>query len=248
MSNDEAPVALVSGAAQRIGACTVQTLHAAGYRVLLHYRQSSGPAEALAAQLNALREDSCRLLRYDLLSADLSALAERVAAQWGRLDLLVNNASSFYPTTLAETTAQQWDDLMGSNLRAPYFLLQALAPMLLQQRGAVVNIADVYAERPLPGYGVYSMAKAGLVMLTKAMAVELAPDIRVNAVAPGAILWPDEANDGFAEEERAAVAQRLPLARKGEPEDIASAVLYLAQAPYITGQILPVDGGRNLLQ
>jgi pteridine reductase len=161
---------------------------------------------------------------------------------------LINNASSFYPTTLAETTAGQWDDLMGSNLRAPYFLLQALAPALSESRGAVVNIVDVYAERPLPGYGVYSMAKAGLVMLTKSMALELAPEVRVNAVAPGAILWPDEANNGFADEEKTAVAERLPLARKGEPEDIAAAVMYLLKADYVTGQILPVDGGRTLLQ
>lgn len=248
MQNTQPKVALVTGAAQRIGACIAQTLHGAGYNVILHYRHSGGAAATLAGQLNAQREGSCASLQQDLLSDDLSGFAQRCQAQWGRIDLLVNNASSFYPTTLDSATQQQWQDLMGSNLRAPYFLIQALQATLIENAGAVVNIVDVYAQRPLPEYTIYSMAKAGLQMLTKALAVELAPAVRVNGVAPGAILWPNDVNDEFAQLEKDTVAARLPLARKGEPADIADAVLFLAQAPYVTGQILPVDGGRTLMQ
>jgi pteridine reductase len=238
-------VALVTGASRRIGAAIVRRLHAADFRVVLHYFRSAAEAEALAAELNQERPDSVRLLRTDLADTEaLPAFIERAAGFWGRLDGLVNNASVFYPTPLGAVTVSQWDELTGSNLKAPFFLAQAVAGHLRQQRGAMVNIVDVYAERPLPGYPVYSIAKAGLAALTKALAVELAPDVRVNGVSPGAILWPEHGQDAAGQ---ADILARVPLARSGAPGDIAEAVLFLMRdAPYVTGQILAVDGGRSL--
>lgn len=235
-------VALVTGAARRIGAEIARVLHGAGYCVALHYHRSAEDAENLAAQLNAERPGSARTLQADLAeTSSLADLVERAAACWGGLDLLVNNASAFYPTPLGHITETHWDDLMASNLKAPLFLAQAAVPHLRRRGGCIVNIVDVYAERPLREYPVYSVAKAGLAALTKALAVELAPDVRVNGVAPGSILWP------VGGDIKPEVLAKVALERPGTPADIAQAVLFLAAgAPYVTGQILAVDGGRNL--
>lgn len=241
------PVALVTGAAQRIGATITRTLHAAGYNTVLHYRKSSGAAQALCAELNTLRPHSAISLMADLNDVHaIERLAQQALAQWQRLDVLVNNASSFYPTPVGKTTAEQWDDLMGSNARAPFFLAQALAPALAAQKGAVVNIADIYADRPLAQHTLYCMAKAANVMLTQSLALEMAPDVRVNGVAPGAILWPEQggAVDTVAQEK---LLGNVPLGRTGLPEDIANTVLFLLRdAPYINGQVIAVDGGRSV--
>lgn len=199
----------------------------------------------MAAELNRLRVSSALVCQADLL--DLSALvklANAAAGAWGRLDVLVNNASSFYPTPLEEVTEGQWEELLGSNLKAPFFLCQAAAPFLRARRGSVVNLIDIHAERGLKGYPVYSIAKAGLVAMTRSLAKELAPDVRVNGVAPGAVLWPEHGVDAVKQAE---ILSRIPLQRTGEPEDVARAALFLAlEAPYVTGQILSVDGGRSL--
>lgn len=237
-------VALITGAARRIGAEIARTLHGAGYGVVLHCQRSGAEADSLAAALEAARPDSARVLRADLSqTAGLAELVERAAGFWGGLDLLVNNASTFYPTPLDTVTEAQWDDLMASNLKAPFFLARAAAGHLRRRRGAIVNIVDIYAERPLRGYPAYSIAKAGLAALTKALAVELAPETRVNGVAPGAILWPEEKGETVIKPE---ILARVPLARSGAPADIAGAVLFLAGSPSVTGQILAVDGGRSL--
>jgi len=236
--------ALVTGGARRIGAAIVRTLHAAGANVVVHYRGSAVAAQALAAELESVRRHSCRTVCGDLLERDfLPHLVETAASAFGSLDVLVNNASSFYPTTLGSVAEDQWQDLMGTNLQAPFFAVQAAYPLLRERRGCVVNIIDIHAERPLRGYPVYSAAKAGLSGLTRALALELAPEVRVNGVAPGAILWPESPGA----EDPARILERVPLGRKGEPEDIATAVRFLAlEAPYVTGQILAVDGGRSL--
>lgn len=238
-------VVLITGAAHRIGATVARTLHADGCAIALHYRHSAAGAEALAEELNGYRPDSVSLHQGDLLDLErLAPLVEEVVARWGRLDVLVNNASTFYPTPVGTVTENQWDDLMGSNLRAPFFLAQAAAPHLAEHQGCIVNIVDIHAERPMKGHPVYSMAKAGKAMLTKALAKELAPDIRVNGVAPGAILWPEAE---MSDETRGQILDRIALGRKGEPEDIARAVrFFILDAPYVTGQILAVDGGRSL--
>lgn len=243
--NHPEKVVLVTGASRRIGAAIVRALHATGCRIILHYHRSLPAAEALAAELNAQGGDRVALLSADL--ADVAAfpgLIERAVARWGRLDGLVNNASAFYPTPLGTVTETQWDELLGSNLKAPLFLSQAAADHLRRQQGSIINIVDVYAERPLKNYPVYSVAKAGLAALTRALAVELAPAIRVNGVAPGAILWPEQGQDA---DEQAAILARIPLGRSGAPEDIAGVVRFLIEAaPYVTGQILAVDGGRSV--
>ncbi len=241
----QAPVVLVTGAARRVGACIARNLHAAGARVALHCRQSIGAADALAAEFNGVRAGSAAVFCADLLDVSLMpALVSSVVDTFGRLDALVNNASSFYPTPVGATDTQAWEDLMGSNLRAPYFLMQAAAPHLTTAKGAVVNIVDIHAERPLPGYPVYSAAKAGLLGLTRAMAIELAPDVRVNGVAPGAVMWPDDKQ--FPDGEREAIVAHTLLKKAGRPQDIAGAVRFLLfDAPYVTGQILAVDGGRS---
>lgn len=242
---DPAPVVLVTGAARRVGAAIARTLHGAGCRVALHFRSSREEAEALAAELNALRADSAACFRADLLAvAALPSLIDGILHHFGRLDGLVNNASSFYPTELGRITEAQWDDLMGSNLKGPLFLSQAAAESLRASRGAIVNIVDIHAERPLAGYPVYSAAKAGLMGLTRALAIELAPQVRVNGVAPGPIQWPEDGQ--FAPAERDAIVRHVLLRREGSPADIAGAVRYLLlDAPYVTGQILAVDGGRS---
>lgn len=239
-----APVALVTGAARRIGAALARALHADGMRVLVHHRDSEADASALVAELTSLRADSADLLQADLAAPGAAeALAEQAVARWGRLDLLVNNASSFFPTPLGSLTPTAWDDLMASNLRGPAFLSQALAPALRAARGAIVNLADVYAERPLADHAAYSAAKAGLVMLTRSLALDLAPEVRVNAIAPGAILWPvGDTGDGSPESLLASV----PLGRMGETADVCGALRYLRDANWVTGQTIRVDGGRHL--
>jgi len=237
-------VVLITGAAHRIGAITARTLHANGMNLILHYRSSDEAAEALRDELLSHRPDSVILIKVDLHETrKLHKFAKIAAEKWGRLDVLINNASGFYSTEIGHVSETQWDDLIGSNLKAPFFLSQAAAPYLKEQHGCIVNIVDIHAERPLKGFPVYSISKAGLVMMTKSLACELGPEIRVNAIAPGAILWPEHLDDDDKEK----IISRTFLKRKGEPEDIAKAILYLVKdAGYITGQILAVDGGRSL--
>ena len=237
-------VVLITGAAHRIGATTARRLHAEGMNILLHYRHSREAAENLQAELNAIRAGSVHLIQANLHdTANLPSLVEQAIHTWGRLDVLINNASSFYATPVGSVTETQWEDLIGSNLKAPFFLSQAAAPYLRQQKGCIVSIVDIHAERPLKEFPVYSMAKAGLVMLTKSLACELGPEVRVNAVAPGAILWPEN----LGENEKEKIISRTFLKRQGAPDDIARAILYLIRdAGYMSGQVLTVDGGRSL--
>jgi pteridine reductase len=239
--------ALVTGAAKRIGAVIASTLHDAGANVAIHYHRSAAEAEQLAADLNRRRPKSAFTVAADMLDiADIERMAVDVQKRIGsnRLDVLVNNASSFYPTPLGTVTPEQWQDLMGSNLKAPLFLSQALLPALRAARGVIINIVDVHAQRPLRDHPVYGAAKAGLAMLTRSLAKDLGPDVRVNGVSPGAILWPDE---GMTEPLRAAIVKQTALKRTGEPQDVARTVLFLVRdAPYITGQIIAVDGGRSV--
>jgi pteridine reductase len=240
--------ALVTGAAKRIGAVIARTLHAAGANVAIHYNRSATEAEQLATELNRRRAKSAFTVGADM--RDIAAV-ERMAAQvlertGGRLDVLVNNASNFYPTPIGSITLEHWDDLFGSNLKAPLFLSQALVPALRAARGVIVNIVDVHSQRPLRDHPVYGPAKAGLAMLTRSLAKDLGPDVRVNGVSPGAILWPDE-GQGMSDALRSAIIKQTALKRAGEPEDIAAAVLFLVRdAPYVTGQIIAVDGGRSV--
>jgi pteridine reductase len=236
---------LITGAAKRIGAAIARTLHGAGANVAIHYFTSAAPADALAAELNSQRPDSARAYGADLReTAALQGLVDAVVADSGRLDALVNNASSFYPTPLGSITEAQWQDLIGSNLKAPLFLSQAALPHLRAAKGCIVNIVDVHSQRPLRHHPVYGPAKAGLAMLTRSLAKDLGPDIRVNGVSPGAILWPEE---GLEERIQKAIVRETALKRPGEPEDIAATVLFLVRdAPYVTGQIIAVDGGRSI--
>lgn len=238
-------VALVTGAARRIGACIADTLHTRGFTVFLHYHSSSEAVDELADRLNTLRPHSAFPVQAGLGDMEeIKRLAARVKTHTGQLDLMVNNASQFFPTSVGETSVEQWDDLMDSNLRGPYFLVQALLPELTSAGGSVVNLLDVHAVRPMPGHAVYCMAKAGLQMMTLALAKDLGPQIRVNGVAPGAILWPEQESNSAAQQ---AILDKTVMGRAGRPEDIASAVVYLGlDAPYVTGQILAVDGGRSL--
>lgn len=237
-------VALVTGGARRVGAEIVRHLHAAGASVAIHCHRSRTQAQALAAELNAGRAGSALVCSADLLQAErLRPLVDGVVAQLGGLGILVNNASSFYPTPLATLTGAQWHDLMGTNLAAPLFLAQAAASALRRAHGLVVNIADIHGLRPLPGYLAYSTAKAALIHLTRALARELAPEVRVNAVAPGPVLWPEAGLDDAQKQE---IISRTLLQRAGSPADVARAVCFFAtDAPYVTGQVLSVDGGRS---
>jgi len=238
-------VILVTGAARRIGAAIVTCLHENGARVAIHYRGSAGDAESLADNLNNARAGSAAHFQADLLNINsIQPLVDAVVDWGGRLDGLVNNASSFYPTPVGSVTEIQWDELIGSNLKAPFFLAQAAAGQLRDNNGAIVNIVDIHAERPLRDHAVYGSAKAGLAMLTRSLAKDLAPDIRVNGVSPGAILWPE---NGMTELVQKSILEQIPLARAGDPQDIARCVLYLLRdATYVTGQIIPVDGGRSI--
>ena len=236
---------LVTGAAKRVGRSIARELHAAGANIVVHYRLAADAAEALVSELNAIRADSACRFQTDLLdTAALPGLVAFALEHFGRLDALVNNASSFFPTPLATIDAAAWDDLIGSNLRAPLFLSQAAAPHLKAVHGAIVNITDIHAERPLAGFPLYCAAKAGLLGLTRALAVELAPEVRVNAVAPGPILWPDDTS--FSHEARDHIVDHTLLKRSGSPQDIARTVRFLLNdAPYVTGQVINVDGGRT---
>jgi pteridine reductase len=243
--NQSNRVALITGAARRIGAEIARLLHANGMRIILHYNSSSTEAQALANELNKQRADSVRIVSHNLLQTEtLDIFTNEVIKQWGRLDVLVNNASTFYPTPLTEINTQQWDDLLGVNVKAPLFLSQACASHLTENKGCVINIVDIHADRPLKDYPIYCIAKAGLAMLTKSLARELAPAVRVNGVSPGAIMWPEvEAYEPLHEE----IINRTALKREGEPRNIADAVWFLVNsADYITGQIIAVDGGRTL--
>lgn len=239
------PVILVTGAARRVGAVIARTLHAAGADLVLHFRTSAGEADALAGTLERIRPGSVSLVQGDLCDPDTPArLVDATLARHGRLSGLINNASSFFPTPVGAITAAAWDDLLGTNLRAPLFLSQAATPHLRAAHGCIVNIVDIHAERPLRNYPVYCAAKAGLLGLTRALALELAPEVRVNGVSPGPIEWPED--DQFSPQERADIIAHTLLKRVGSPADIASAVRYLVfDAPYVSGQIIAVDGGRS---
>ena len=245
MNNLENKTALVTGSARRIGAQIVRTLHADGAAVAIHYRGSDGEANALAEELNAAREDSARTFQADLLDTDaLPSLIAAVVGWKGGLDILVNNASTFYPTPAGEITETEWQDLMGTNLKVPLFLSQAALPELRKANGSIVNIVDIHAQRPLAKHLVYGPAKAGLAMLTRSLAKDLAPEIRVNGVSPGAILWPE---DGMTDATKQTILEQVPLRRPGDPSDIARCVLFLVRdADYVTGQIIAVDGGRSM--
>ena len=240
-------VVLVTGGAKRVGAAICRRLHANGMTIAIHYRSSRQEAADLQNALNTIRPDSAAIFRADLLQLDaLPELVSKVVKKFGRLDGLVNNASSFYATPLAGIDEQQWSDLVGTNLKAPLFLAQAAAAELHRRHGAIVNIVDIHAERPMHGHLLYSTAKAGLVALTKGLAQELAPQVRVNAVAPGVIIWPE--NEAWMDDaQRRKIVAHTLLKREGEPDDIARTVLFLiADAPYITGEVITVDGGRNV--
>ncbi len=243
-----APVALVTGAGRRIGAEIARTLHHSGYKLALHCRHSRSETESLAVEFNRTRHDSAHVFSADLLDTPaLPELVQQAYGAWGQLDALINNASSFYPTLVGKIDEAAWEDLIGSNLKAPLFLSQAAAPYLAETGGSIVNIVDIHASRPLPNYAVYGAAKAGLVMLTRALARELAPRVRVNAVAPGTILWPEQ-GEPQSTEEREAMIRATPLKRIGAPADIAGTVRFLLSedAGFITGQVIAVDGGRGI--
>jgi len=237
--------ALITGAARRVGATIVRKLHTAGANIVLHYRSSGEDAEALARELNEVRPNSVVQVEADLLDLDqLKMLPDIVTSNFGTLDILVNNASTFYPTPMGDVTEIDWDDLIGTNLKAPLFLSQAATAALRISNGLIVNIADIHGMRPLSRHPVYSIAKAGVIMLTRSLARELGPNIRVNAIAPGPVMWPE---DGMDRELQARIVDRTALKRPGSPDDVARAVLFFAsEAPYITGQILAVDGGRSI--
>lgn len=237
--------ALITGAARRVGATIVRKLHTAGANIVLHYRSSGEDAEALARELNEVRPNSVVQVEADLLDLDqLKMLPDIVTSNFGTLDILVNNASTFYPTPMGDVTEIDWDDLIGTNLKAPLFLSQAATAALRISNGLIVNIADIHGMRPLSRHPVYSIAKAGVIMLTRSLARELGPNIRVNAIAPGPVMWPE---DGMDRELQARIVDRTALKRPGSPDDVARAILFFAsEAPYITGQILAVDGGRSI--
>lgn len=240
-------LALITGAAQRVGAQIARRLHAQGMDLVLHYRSSATAAQTLQAELEATRTGSVLLLQADLNDcAGFAGLAERVGAFRGRLDVLVNNASSFYPTPMDTATEDHWDDLIGSNLKGPFFLTKAVAPLLRAVGGCVVNLVDIHAQRPLKDHPIYSIAKAGNAMMVRSLARELGPDVRVNGISPGAILWPEQGLSDGAKDE---ILSRTALKRAGSPQDIARTLLFLVRdAGYITGQIIAVDGGRTLQQ
>lgn len=251
MPSSTTKVALVTGAAKRIGAEIVRQLHKENVNVVIHYHQSEQAARELADELNEAREHSALCIAADLNDlAQVNSLAEQANRHWQRIDLLVNNASSFYPTPIGESSEEDWNQLINSNLKAPFFLAQALAKYLGTHHGCIINIADIYADRPLKKHSIYSIAKAGNVMLTKTLAQEMAPLVRVNGIAPGAILWPDDnhknPDDRLSDDDKEKMLAKIPLQQRGQAQDIARAILFLTQSPYITGQILTIDGGRSI--
>jgi len=240
----EGKVALITGGAHRIGAAMARALHAQGMKIVIHYHTSEKAARALQEELHQARPESVMLVRGDLNNGERLAknLVFETTESFDRLDVVINNASRFYPTPVRESTEAQWDDIVDTNLKAPYFLSQAAAAPLKKTNGCIVNIADVYGDRPLIGYPIYSIAKAGVIMLTKSLARELGPEIRVNAIAPGVILWPESNIDEMSKQR---IISRTPLKRSGDPEDIARTALFLIRdAGFITGQVMVVDGGR----
>jgi pteridine reductase len=240
-------VALITGGARRVGAAICRLLHASGVDLMVHFRRSADAARALQAELNTARPDSVALVQADLLNlSSLPTMVAETVRQFGRLDVLINNASSFFPTPVGDITEQEWDDLVGTNLKTPMFLSQAAAPHLRRNQGCIVNIVDIHADRPMRNHVVYSLAKGGLVALTRSLASELGPEVRVNGVSPGVIMWPED--DRWADElARQRIVQSTLLKRVGDPEDVARTVRFLVfDAPYITGQIIPVDGGRSI--
>ena len=236
---------LITGGARRVGAAIGRTLHGAGANLVVHYRKSANEVAQLADELNGARAGSVVTFQADLLDLPkLPALVEFAVRSFGALDVLVNNASTFYPTKIGEITSAAWDDLLGTNLKAPLFLSQAAAPALKNSSGLILNIVDIHALRPLRNYTVYCAAKAGLHMLTRSLAKELGPEVRVNGISPGPVLWPESDGDSAT---RAKIIQRTILQKMGTPDDIARTALFFAsQAPFITGQILAVDGGRSV--
>ncbi|MDP4535300.1 pteridine reductase [Alkalimonas collagenimarina] len=239
-----APVALVTGSAKRLGCAVLKRLHQHGYRVIIHCNRSKEDAEQLANALNQQRAKSAAVISGDLTDNNtLERLAAEALQCFKRLDVLINNASSFYPTAIGTATFDDWEQLMGSNAKAPFFLSQALAPALAEQNGCIINMVDIHAERPLQEHAIYCMAKSALLMLTKSLARELAPTIRVNGIAPGAILWP---SNEIAEADKAMILRQIPLERLGTPDDIADTAVFLIQSNYVNGQIIAVDGGRSL--
>jgi len=236
---------LVTGGARRIGAEIVKDLHANGANLLIHYRHSSKAAKALGEKLNLIRPNSVVLHQADLGDIKkLNSAIKKALNAFGQLDGLINNASSFYPTPLDKATEEDWDALFNSNLKGAFFLSQAALPYLKKSKGVIINITDIFAEQPMPQHNLYCAAKAGLLMLTKSLAMDLAPHVRVNAVAPGAILWPEQNPDNQAVQK--AKLARIPLGTVGEPKDIVQAIYYLLSAEYVTGQVISVDGGRRL--
>ncbi len=236
------PVALITGSAHRIGACIARHLHQQDYRVIIHFHSSAETAQKLVDELNQLTADSAQAIRANLSETkEITQLAKSAVKCFGQLDLLVNNASRFFPTPMGDVTVAQWENLVNTNLRAPFFLAQALQHELTKSHGCIINITDVYGHRPLEHHPVYSMTKAGLIMLTKSLSKELGPEIRVNGVSPGAIIWPDS---DLSDNRKSEILSRTSLERIGGPDDIAETVAFLAKADYVTGQIIAVDGGR----
>lgn len=245
-NNNHAPVALITGAAKRVGAAIAEALHAKGYNIIIHCRHSTQEAFALSEFFNHNRSGSARVLTADLsVHQEVITLAQQALSAFGRIDVLINNASSFYATPIALASESDWDALFSSNVKAPYFLASALADELKARQGAIINISDIYARYPLKQFSIYSMAKAANEMMTKSLAIELAPSVRVNGIAPGAIMWP--ANETDDHQKQQSILEKIPLERIGDTSDIAKAVLFLLRdAPYINGQILTLDGGRSL--
>ena len=247
MTDKPNKVALITGAAQRIGECIASELHHAEFNIIIHYRNSAGQAQELVEKLNGVRSNSAHCLQADLADQEaIASLATHALQQWGRLDALVNNASSFYPTDFLSATTAQWDDLIAGNVKGAFFLTQALAPALEKTSGCIINLIDIHAETPLKNHSIYCIAKAGAAMMTKSLARDLGPHIRVNGISPGAILWPE--NDAeLTEQQQLAILEQVPLKKTGEPGDIARTAKFLiCDAPYISGQIIAVDGGRSV--
>ena len=247
MTSSNNKVALVTGAAHRIGERIAKELHGSGYRIVIHYRNSASAAEQLVDTLNEQRADSAQCLQANLADLQsIKSLAAQTVNRWGRLDALVNNASSFYPTDIQTSTEEQWEDLMSGNVKGAFFLSQALIPELEKTRGCIVNLIDIHAEVPLKNHSIYCIAKAGAAMMTKSLANDLGPHIRVNGISPGAILWPENEAQ-LTVEAKSEILKRVPLEKIGDPGDIARTAKFLiCDAPYITGQIIAVDGGRSL--